>query len=66
MKEMLVFFELLWVTAICPFLKKKDFALHVGILLSLFIIITKLVEKETFPFFSPVVFRRKDNFLFSK
>lgn len=66
LKEMLVFFELLWVTTICRFLKKKDFSLHVGILLPLYIIITKLLEKETFSFFSTVVFRRKDNFLFSK
>lgn len=61
-----MFLELLWVTVICPFLKKKDFALHVGFLLSLFIIITEPVEKRTFPFFSTEVFRRKDNFLLGK
>lgn len=66
LKEMLVFFELLWVRTICCFLKKKDFSLHVEILLPLYIIITKLLEKETFSFFSTVVFRRKDDFLFSK
>lgn len=66
LKEMLVFLELLWVTTICRFLKKKDFSLHVGILLPPYIIITKLLEKETFSFFSTVVFRRKDDFLFSK
>lgn len=60
-----MFLELLWVTAIWPFLFLKDFALHVGILLPIFIIVIKLVEKETFSFFSTVVFRRKDYVLFS-